>query len=263
MNTIGKIAIYASGFVAGSSLGYLLTKWIEKKKLEEEKKIRNQIIDEATPINYTYMIDDQEVTKEEYMAFLKKKEETPDNGSQIAITEKDLQSSKNTKDITDYNSISTKSIESKEPLNVFAAKHLGESVTKELTEEALAPYIIAYAEFISNQSPNKHVAMTYYEGDKTLADETEVKVTNPEELVGPNALDSFGKMSDDPDIVYVRNNKLGLDIEVARSKKSYNESVLGLPVKKEKEKEREKEREVTRGSRRRTTKKEEDDIEEE
>ena len=69
---------------------------------------------------------------------------------------------------------------------------------------------------------------TYYEEDNSLCDENEELVPDIETFIGPFALHSFGEDSDDPDIVYIRNNKLGTDYCVTRLHASYSESVLGI-----------------------------------
>jgi hypothetical protein len=232
LTTIGKIVAYTSGALLGGSLGYALAEYILRKRLEE--KDVDAIIDDQNE-TIRYILDGKSVTKEEYEAWIKQRLVVGEDNTRVAIptTEKDLRSFKNTKDkVVDYAGI-TKNI------GAIAAKNLGETSTKESGEEGLAPYIISVAEF-SDRSENTHIAINYYDADKTLADEHDVKVAIPEELVGPNALSSFGKLSGDPDVVYIRNNKLGLDIEVSRLSKSYDEAVLGLTLKKEKEKEKEK-----------------------
>jgi hypothetical protein len=254
LNTIGKITVYASGYLFGSGLGYLLSSYILRKILEEQERIQEELTD---PI---YIIDEREVTKEEYDTYLKE-QMNPDDNSPIPLTEKELKTYKNGKN-TDYANVKPP-VDFKPGLDKVAAKYVGESVTKEPTEEALGPYIISFAEYANanSRSENRRISIVYYEGDKTLADELEVKVNNPEQLVGPNALASFGTLSEDPDIVYIRNNKLGMDIEISRSSKSYDEAVLGKPAKKEKE----KDKEVTRDRLRRQTRKGkiDDDAEEE
>jgi hypothetical protein len=69
--------------------------------------------------------------------------------------------------------------------------------------------------------------------DDTLSDENEEIISDVSYVIGYDALSSFGDGSDDPDIVYVRNEKLQTDYEVTRLNKSYSETVLGvIPEKK-------------------------------
>ena len=61
-----------------------------------------------------------------------------------------------------------------------------------------------------------------------LVDENEDVVTDITNTIGDEALLSFGEISEDPDIVYVRNEKLAVDIEIIRMQESYKEVVLGM-----------------------------------
>lgn len=69
---------------------------------------------------------------------------------------------------------------------------------------------------------------TYYSEDNSLCDENEELVPDVDAFIGPYALHSFGEDNDDPDIVYIRNNKLGNDYCVTRLHASYSEAVLGI-----------------------------------
>lgn len=89
------------------------------------------------------------------------------------------------------------------------------------------PYIITLNEFSDEKLHFDKITLTYYEDDDTLADEQEEVIPDPVSVVGEEALFAFGD-GVDPDIVYVRNHKLGSDYEVVRVRESYAESVLGI-----------------------------------
>ena len=96
------------------------------------------------------------------------------------------------------------------------------------------PYVILTEEFNEGNPEYDKVSLAYYEEDDTLTDDNEEIIPNPEDIIG-YALSCFGQDSNDPDIVYVRNEKLGIDYEVCRIPKSYQATVLGitdLPPKK-------------------------------
>lgn len=57
----------------------------------------------------------------------------------------------------------------------------------------------------------------YYEGDTTFTNEGEDLIDGPESLFGPNIHLHFGEGSEDPDVVYLRNNKTGTDYEIRKS----------------------------------------------
>jgi hypothetical protein len=243
MNMIGKITIYVSGFSLGSGLGYLLSEYILNKISDEEARIRDEVIEKDIIKHYTGLVADQ-------------------NDEPVAISEKELKSFKsNVKTVTDYAAIS-KDSQIKESIDKVASKYLGETaftkVDQPIPDE---PYLISLLEFSSttSQSTNLKRSLEYYAGDNVLTDETGIVVESVS-LIGPNALLNFGKLSDDPDVVYVRNNRLAIDYEIIRRNNKYNELVLGLPVVAPK---KESVRDRSRRDRRPTKKVESDDSDEE
>ncbi|MFI5344389.1 MAG: hypothetical protein ACHQUC_09240, partial [Chlamydiales bacterium] len=74
------------------------------------------------------------------------------------------------------------------------------------------------------------VTLTYYDGDDVLSDVNEKMLSSSEEMIG-DALLHFGEQSEDPDIVYVRNIKLGCEYEIIRIHNSYETVVLGVKNK--------------------------------
>jgi hypothetical protein len=89
------------------------------------------------------------------------------------------------------------------------------------------PYIIHLDEFMGHESEYDQCTFTYFEGDDVLADERDGHIDNPEKVIGPDNL-KFGHGSKDNNIVYIRNDHLGLEFEVVRSQGKYVEEVLGF-----------------------------------
>lgn len=90
------------------------------------------------------------------------------------------------------------------------------------------PYVISAEEFAENDGNYAEATLTYYEGDTVLADEQERDVPDINETVGTENLSCFGILSNDPNVVYVRNDKLNLLFEIVWSGGKYRELVLGL-----------------------------------
>lgn len=90
------------------------------------------------------------------------------------------------------------------------------------------PYIITTEEFRQNDPEYVQSTLTYYEPDMVLADDHEDIIENKEDTVGLKALSSFGLDPDEPDAVYVRNEKIQMDFEVVRSEESFAKVVLGI-----------------------------------
>ena len=135
----------------------------------------------------------------------------------------------------------------RENIEDVARKYLGKSsLQEEVTEEEEEeeeypmddpdlPYIISVGDYEDTECPNIKRQLIYYESDDVLTyGDTDQIISDPEQIVGNQALVNFGKGSNDPDIVYVRDNKLGIDYEICRQEKSYTEMVVGVPPKKSK-----------------------------
>lgn len=91
---------------------------------------------------------------------------------------------------------------------------------------SLAPYIITDEEFNESDEHEKF-SLTYYEGDKVLADDHDEPVDDIEGSVGRENLLRFGHGSNDSRIVYVRNEKRKVDFEIAQHDGSFAE-IIGL-----------------------------------
>jgi hypothetical protein len=89
------------------------------------------------------------------------------------------------------------------------------------------PHIISLEEFAEEKVYYDKITLSFYEDDEVLTDEGEEIIDDPVALVGEDALQSFGVMSEDPEVVYVRNDNLQIDYEIIRLSKSYQETVMG------------------------------------
>lgn len=89
-----------------------------------------------------------------------------------------------------------------------------------------APYVISIDDFHNTKNYFDKINLTYYSGDGVLVDDKEELVDDIQNLVGDN-LDKFGAQSEDPDVVFVRNEKMTSDFEITREKGSYAELVAG------------------------------------
>lgn len=92
------------------------------------------------------------------------------------------------------------------------------------------PYVVHVDERYEMEGYNE-VTLTYYVADDVLCDERD-EVVDPErrdDMVGEANLDRFGHGSNDPNIVYIRNDNLEILYEIVRSPNSYAEEVHGLP----------------------------------
>ena len=92
------------------------------------------------------------------------------------------------------------------------------------------PYVISDEQFNEENDHFDKISLTYYEDNCILADEGDEIVTDIDGTVGRENLDKFGELSDDPEVVYVRNEKIAVDYEIIRLSKSYSDTVMGRGV---------------------------------
>lgn len=90
------------------------------------------------------------------------------------------------------------------------------------------PYLITDEEFNEAGPDYEQVSFTYYEGDGVLANVQDQTIDDIENTVGADNLMRFGDGSGDENIVYIRNVKLEMDIELSRSTGKYSVEVAGL-----------------------------------
>lgn len=90
------------------------------------------------------------------------------------------------------------------------------------------PFIIHADEFEENQEGHTQARYTYYESDDVLADEEDHAIDDWEDYCGLYCVTRFGHGSNDPNIVFVRNNDKDLDMEITLSRGSYAQEVHGV-----------------------------------
>lgn len=89
------------------------------------------------------------------------------------------------------------------------------------------PYIIHRDEFMDNEGGHVQRTITYYEGDDILADDGDIPIYQPSTIVGNI---EFGKGSQDPNVCYVRNEKLNAEYEILRHHGRFTVEVLGEEI---------------------------------
>lgn len=89
------------------------------------------------------------------------------------------------------------------------------------------PYTISFEEFNENADNHEQTTVTYYAMDDTLVDSQDKPIDNTDYTVGDDNLTRFGHGSGDPNVVYVRNDKIDMDFEIIRDHGSYQKQVFG------------------------------------
>lgn len=113
--------------------------------------------------------------------------------------------------------------------NVFTEAEEDWDYHKELARRSpLRPYVVHIDE--KDEYEYDSVTFSYYEKDDVLCNENNEVVPQEERdaLVGEANLEKFGHGSRDPHIVYVRNDKLEMLIEITQSPNAFAEEVYGF-----------------------------------
>lgn len=100
------------------------------------------------------------------------------------------------------------------------------------------PAIVSESQWIEAGDEYERVNLCYYEEDDVFTDSSDKILEIYEDLIGEDALTSFGQESNDPDVVYIQNEEEMAIYEIIRLHGSYEELVLGFkkPTQKKKRK---------------------------
>lgn len=90
------------------------------------------------------------------------------------------------------------------------------------------PYLITSDEYIKGERYPDQLSLRYFEEDDTLIEDRGETPVSIEDTIGTEALTQFGRNPKNRDTIHVRNEKLQVDFEVQRDKRSYTEVILGI-----------------------------------
>lgn len=120
--------------------------------------------------------------------------------------------------------------EDMEPVNVFDEMDHSWDYAAEVKQRRQFPddpYVIHRAEFVDNEPDHEQLSYTYFEADDILADIDDTIVADIDAVVGLSNLERFGHGSHNPNVVYIRNDGLDIDIELTRDGGSFHETMHG------------------------------------
>jgi hypothetical protein len=97
------------------------------------------------------------------------------------------------------------------------------------------PYLISIDEFMDDDvdSPFEKVEVYYFEGDNTLVDNKQQIIPDLNLVIGEKNLSRFGDGTTAIDQMYIRNERLEIDIEVTKDSDTYVHAVLGFNSEEE------------------------------
>jgi len=215
-----KLVIGATGlvtFLAGSVAGFFVAQW--KLSKEYEDQLQKEV----------------ESTKKFYAKLYKKDEfQTPES----TIKEIAPGAAEAAAALINYQGRGSKSFEVVDTRKEFVEEVLSnifsDTTTEEISEKEKrnrteeAPYILTKDEFMENDSEYTQSTVTYFGGDKVLIDSREDMIEEVDMTVGLGNLERFGHGSGDPNVLYVRNDRLELEFEILLSRGKYSKEVAGL-----------------------------------
>jgi hypothetical protein len=209
----------AVSFGVGIAVGYFFA----KKHLEETVEV---VIEDTVQLTFKFEEDEEEHkpwTNEQMREYVESQ------GHKYVIAEEDY--------LTDQE-IALREQEGGEEslINVFT--ETDEEWDYELeafNRDPTKPYVIHRDEFFGDEMGwDSQSTLTYYAGDQVLTDERDGPLMNPDRIVGDL---KFGHGSGDPNVCYVRNERLQAEYEVLQDPGSYEDEILGLHVETQMEKE--------------------------
>lgn len=116
--------------------------------------------------------------------------------------------------------------------NVFGQEDYWDYETELMTRNPENPYIIHVDEYsVDEMGYNNQQTFIYYEGDDILVDHRSKPVFRYENVVGKDL--KFGHGSRDPNVVFVRNERLQAEYEILRDPGKYTDVVAGEEIERE------------------------------
>lgn len=101
-----------------------------------------------------------------------------------------------------------------------------------MTRDPEKPYVIHVDEFVNDEMGyDNQMTLTYYAGDDVLLDSREKPMFKPENVVGDEL--KFGHGSGDPNVVYIRNERLQSEFEILRDPGKYTDMIAGEEIERE------------------------------
>lgn len=179
------------------------------------------------------IIVEQMMPEEEVNSDLIENEDAAGTWHQEEMQIEELHSDKEKRKKTDYSKIFIPTDANKPELSKLAAKYNGGIVDEEdepaEVDELLPdpedttepdpdlPYLIKGDAWLQNHWKFRQVELIYYSGDDILTTDTGAPLNDPEGILGPDALTSFGEMG----TVYVCNEKLESVYSVRRLEENF------------------------------------------
>lgn len=208
------------GFIGGLIFGFFIGQKITKKKYE------NLADEEVESVKKTFEKFQRERTESNIKESFKKEKEKPiDYSEQLPVEANKTELGFSKKEMEEYTDYSKPYRGTPESENRIAGEPL--SKMESSFDKGKVPYLITPEEFADSHYESKSL---FYYVDKILTDDDYNVILNPEELLGPGALENFGMY--ESDAVHIRDDSKGIDYEVLLDERHYKKVKASFSPKK-------------------------------
>lgn len=208
------------GFVGGITFGFFVGQKITKKKYE------NLADEEVESVKKTFEKFQSERAESNIKESSKKeKEDLIDYSEHLPVETNKTEIGFSKKEMEEYIDYSKPYRGTPESENRIAGEPL--SKREGSFDEGKLPYLITPEEFADSHYESKSL---FYYVDKVLTDDDYNVILNPEELLGPDALENFGMY--ESDAIHIRDDSKGMDYEVLLDERHYKKVKASFSPKK-------------------------------
>ncbi len=214
------VALAGGGLIVGFTAGYFVGKktrpapsWYTVKEevvldVKEIKEVEEEPEETSAPVVIEKVVIDAEAFEEQ----IKAKEQL--NREIKEIHQRELERTR------------------RQPNNIFTedSTEVWDYDQELLNRDPNTPYIIHKDEFIENEHDYSQETLTYYAGDEIMADPHDTPLYGWFDMMGPL---KFGYGSEDPNVVYIRNDTLHYEWEVLKHNGRFEVEVGGLTIEDE------------------------------
>lgn len=193
---------YVLAFVCGAGIGFATSYGFLKKKYEKRIKEEVESVKNTYKNFYTNQSEKDTNTDCKYC---------PENETNVMFSEPLAKET--------YEFEESEECDEEQDMGSYK-KTIKDEYNVDEENEYRDPYVIAPEQY--GEDIDYHlVELTYYAGDNKLVDEDWRVIKNVEELVGKDALSSFGEYEDDA--VHVRNERLQTEYEILLDERKYED----------------------------------------
>lgn len=228
-------AVGIATVAGGLGVGYLIYRKRKKSGVSHhQQELPKIVFNETLPDR---LLDEDEVEERVFIDYAKissKKSDVADDVTETTVINPD-EVEEVIEQAIDDSDAELDETEGEEIQNIFASNGDEWDLEEEKAHRHPdLPYVIHQDEYMSDELDFTQHTLTWYAGDDVLVDEADKPVYNHHEVTGDL---KFGHGTNDPNVVYIRNEKLKSEYEILRHSGHFAEEIMGLEADAQIEKE--------------------------